>query len=283
MTRQIVVGVNSSAESRDAARWAADEAALRGLPLCLLYAWEWLLPTPGPDADPALSARSPARLLDAAAAEAASRHPALDIGTRQIERRPTEALLSVQEEAEALVLGSRALGRLHGFVSGSVGLGVTAHATRPVVHVRPAPPPPRGDVVVGIDLDEDNDELLSFAVDAAERRGTRLRAVHVWRVLPAGPGSGPPAAGGGADGTGDHLAAVIRLLRPWRDKHPDLMIEEEAVRGHPASELVSSAEGTALLVISRRAHDHALAPRIGHVTHAVLHHAPCPVAVVPHA
>jgi nucleotide-binding universal stress UspA family protein len=276
MTRQIVAGVNSRAESRDAARWAADEAALRRLPLCLVYAWEWLFPAPGSEADPEMSARSPARLLEAAAAEAAARHPALDISTRQIERRPAEALLSLQDEAETLVLGSRALGRLRGFVSGSVGLAVTARAAQPVVHVRPALPPPRGDVVVGIDLSEDNDALLSFAVDAAERRGTRLRAVHVWRVP-------PPAAGDGVDSTGNHLAAVIRLMRPWRDKHPDLTIEEEAVRGHPASELIASAEGTALLLVGRRAHDHALAPRIGHVTHAVLHHAPCPVAVVPRA
>lgn len=282
MTRQIVAGVNSTAESREAARWAAEEAALRRIPLCLVYAWEWLSPDPGPERAQEIPVRSPVRLLEAAAAEAAARHPALDISTRQIERRPAEALLGLQDEAETLVLGSRALGRIHGFVSGSVGQTVTARATRPVVHVRPALRPPCREVVVGIDLSEENDDLLSYAVDAAERRGTRLRAVHVWRVPPpVDPNSGRPVVGAGPESTGNHLAGVIRLLRPWRDKHPDITIQEEAVRGHPASELIDSAEGVALLVVGRRAHDHALAPRIGHVTHAVLHHAPCPVAVVP--
>ncbi len=279
MTRRVVAGVNSSPESRDAARWAGEEAAVRGIPLCLVYAWEWLLPDPGPHPDPVLAAYSPTRLLEAAMEEAQVRHPSLDVSTRRIEGRPAEALLGLQDEADTLVLGSRALGRLHGFVSGSVALAVTAHATRPVVHVRPHLPPPRDEVVVGIDLSEDNDGLLSYAVDAAERRGARLRAVHVWREPPpTGPGGRIPPAPGRA---GDHLAGVVRLLRPWREKHPELTIEEEAVRGHPASELVESAEGAALLVVGRRAHQHALAPRIGHVTQAVLHHAPCPVAVVP--
>ncbi|NDZ98224.1 universal stress protein, partial [Streptomyces sp. SID10116] len=37
------------------------------------------------------------------------------------------------------------------------------------------------------------------------------------------------------------------------------------------------------LVVGRRARRAPVGARIGSVAHAVLHHAPCPVAVVPHA
>ncbi|MEU7642123.1 universal stress protein, partial [Streptomyces sp. NPDC039016] len=41
------------------------------------------------------------------------------------------------------------------------------------------------------------------------------------------------------------------------------------------------AAGAQLLIVGRR-HLGRAVPRIGHVVHAAVHHAPCPVAIVPH-
>ncbi|MFE9846149.1 universal stress protein [Streptomyces goshikiensis] len=38
-----------------------------------------------------------------------------------------------------------------------------------------------------------------------------------------------------------------------------------------------------LLLVGRRRHRPALAPPLGSVATAAIHHAPCPVAVIPHA
>ena len=50
----------------------------------------------------------------------------------------------------------------------------------------------------------------------------------------------------------------------------------------PAKAVVQAAEGAGLLVVGRRRHHRVPAPRLGPVTHAAIHHARCPVAVVPH-
>jgi len=50
-----------------------------------------------------------------------------------------------------------------------------------------------------------------------------------------------------------------------------------------AGQVLLAAAGTAqLVVVGRRARRTAVGARIGSVAHGVLHHAPCPVAVVPH-
>ncbi|MFF1747124.1 universal stress protein [Streptomyces mirabilis] len=53
-------------------------------------------------------------------------------------------------------------------------------------------------------------------------------------------------------------------------------------RGARAGELIHASAGAALLVVGRRVRQTRLGTHLGSVAHAVLHHAPCPVAVVPH-
>jgi nucleotide-binding universal stress UspA family protein len=76
--------------------------------------------------------------------------------------------------------------------------------------------------------------------------------------------------------------ALSERLRPWCAKHPDVPVEEHCTRGRAAQELVRAAASAALLVVGRHEHRPALRPAVGPVTHAVIHHATCPVAVVPH-
>lgn len=79
----------------------------------------------------------------------------------------------------------------------------------------------------------------------------------------------------------DARQELAAALRPWRDKYPDVRVAERVVMESPAPALLHSAADAGLLVVGRR-HRHRLpGPRIGHVVQAVVHHAPCPVAVVP--
>ncbi|MEU2869767.1 universal stress protein [Streptomyces olivoreticuli] len=123
---------------------------------------------------------------------------------------------------------------------------------------------------------------FEFAFDAAARRGVSVRAVH-GRSLPA-----QAYAPWGIDpDMAEELAADARktlgdALRPWRAKFPAVDVTEPVHLESPARVLVQAAAGAALLVTGRRQKRSALAPPIGPVLQAALHHAPCPVAVVAH-
>ncbi|MEV5845285.1 universal stress protein [Streptomyces sp. NPDC051985] len=301
MTRTVTVGLDGSPESRAAAEWAAREAELLELPLKLVQVWE---PVPAPMAQaPLLGPETHQHWTERIPREAAEgvrrRHPGLDVTTEQLSGRPADVLVGAAKDAELLVLGSRALGGIGGFMVGSVGLSVVAHAERPVVLVRageqaadehetdPAGAPSAATafrpVVLGLDIESPDDDLIAFAVAAAARRGTSLRVVHGWN---------PPyyfdAYGVASDlGLREELArqestALSEVLRPWREKFPAVEITEEFHYGTPGNHLVDASGEACLVVVGRRTRRSPLGSHIGSVTHTVLHHATAPVAVVPH-
>ncbi|WP_242644346.1 universal stress protein [Streptomyces laculatispora] len=76
--------------------------------------------------------------------------------------------------------------------------------------------------------------------------------------------------------------ATSRMVNPVRREFPDLKVTVETVRaGSVAGALLEAATDTELLVTGTRNPAHRIGHPLGQVTHAVLHHAPCPVAVIP--
>jgi nucleotide-binding universal stress UspA family protein len=75
---------------------------------------------------------------------------------------------------------------------------------------------------------------------------------------------------------------LSQALRPWREKFPQVEVTDIIDLESPAKTVVRAAESAGLLVVGRRKHRPALAPRLGPVAQAAIHHARCPVAVVPH-
>lgn len=75
---------------------------------------------------------------------------------------------------------------------------------------------------------------------------------------------------------------MIATLRPWCGKFPTATVTETVVEGRAATELTHAATGAGLVVVRRRTQNGHLGVRTGPVTHAVVGHAGCPVAVVPH-
>ncbi|MCQ4084808.1 universal stress protein [Streptomyces sp. RB6PN25] len=285
MVRPVSVGLNGSPESVAAAHWAAREARLRGVPLRLVYAWEWLPkhlpPTP---AEPGFDQHWPERMMGEVAKDIESRHPQLKTTVEQIENLPIPTLLETAEESEVLALGSRGLGTIAGFLAGSVSLAVVARAVRPVVLVRATTGHETaeavGEVVVGVDLGQPCEPLLEFAFDFAAAHQVPVRALHAWHSPPSY-GYLPKEVDVGALG-GQERAGLAAALRPWREKHPSIAVYEQLVPERPAHHLIQAASGAALLIVGRRTEPARLGTHLGAVAHAVVHHAPCPVAIVPH-
>jgi nucleotide-binding universal stress UspA family protein len=76
-------------------------------------------------------------------------------------------------------------------------------------------------------------------------------------------------------------AWLAEAIAGWRDKYPDVAVQSGVVREHPGVALAAESASAQLLVVGNRG-KHAMAGTLlGSVSQAVLHHATCPVAVVP--
>ncbi|MFK0126748.1 universal stress protein [Streptomyces nigra] len=300
MARTITVGLDGSSESRAAAEWAAREATLRQVPVRLVHVWQ---PVPEPlTPAPLLGAEThqhwTVRIPRDAAEGLRLRHPGIEVTTEQWPGPPADVLLDAAGDAELLVLGSRALSGLAGFLVGSVGQSVVARAKVPVVLVRageqaadehmkdPAGIPSAATgfrpVVLGLDTGNPDGTVLSFAFDEARRREAALTVVAGWNLPPSYVYSLAAGVDPREEMSRERAAALTEVLRPWREKYPDVEVTEASRLGSPANHLIDTARDASLVVVGRRVRRSPVGIHIGAVTHAVMHHATAPVAVVAH-
>ncbi|ATL83995.1 universal stress protein [Streptomyces malaysiensis subsp. malaysiensis] len=290
MSGPVVAGVDGSRRSLTAAEWAAREAARRGAALRLVHACPPLprrvSPVPGVDAWQNVGEQ----MLGRTVADLRARHPELGIDGEHTGDEPAEALLTAAASAGLLVVGSRGWGGFDGLAVGSVALRVAATADCPVVTVpearRTGAAWDGGDtdeVQLGFDAHAPAEAPTGFAFRAARERGVPLRVVHAWALPPAAPSAWMLTAleEDRAMWEDQESQAVSDALRPWRESCPEVTVVPDVILLNPAEALVRSSERAGLLVIGRRAPARPTELRLGPVAHAVLHHAHCPVAVVP--
>jgi nucleotide-binding universal stress UspA family protein len=280
--RPVVVGIDGSEESRAAARFAAQDARGRGAPLVLVHALTWPFERAGAGAADGYAAA--AEMLSRVADGLTDVLPADRLQVRVEEGDAVAALSADSATAELVAVGSRGAGRLADLLLGSTASAVAACAGCPVVVVpseTTVAVSERRSVVVGVAGRGEDDEVLAFAVAEAAVRGTDLLAVHAWQDSVVDPGLrtvSPPLV----DWAGvarDEQRVLAEAVAGWREKEPDVDIREVVVRDRTAPALIGIAATAELLVVGRRPHPRL--PRLGSVAHAVLHRAPCPVAVVP--
>lgn len=285
MTKHVLVGIDGSAQSLAAASWAGDEAMARGTAVHLLNVWQAPAGNVQFSPDPeGLRLWEEGRLVETAK-ELSDRHPSLTVTMEQTYGTPMKVLLEAAARADMVVLGSHGFGVVAGFLYGSVGLHVLAGSDRPVVMVRSQPG--RGltgaPVVVGVDPGAPADALMSFAFQEAAARAVPVRVVHVWDVHRTY-GYGAPVLDPGwvRDLREERVLALGNLLAPWRARHPGVEAVGDVVPGRVAETLLQAARTADLLIVGRRRRHAPAAAHIGPVTHAVVHHAGCPIAVIPH-
>ncbi|WP_326784036.1 universal stress protein [Streptomyces sp. NBC_00151] len=301
MLRPVAAGIDGSPESLAAAHWAAREALRRGTALRLVHAWRWQ-PLPVPSVPDGVSRRSWAEnLLTGVSDGLRAAHPGLRVLDRSVAEAPVPALLAAADEAALLVLGSRGLSGVTGYLLGSISQRVVSRSPVPVVLVRAGvgtcdehfaapdgispdeiPQVPYRDVLLGLDTDRPCEELIAFAFDAARLRGAALHVLHAFSA-PRSSATDPLVRVSGPELLAEHENAVVATLRPWCEKFPEVPVAESVVNGRAAGELVRASAGAALIVVGRRERETRFGTYLGPVAHAVLHHAGCSVAVVPHA
>jgi nucleotide-binding universal stress UspA family protein len=283
MTLPLIVGVDGSDASLGAAGWAGREAAATGRHvrlLCVRPVDFWTRPEDGRGADAEEQVlQAMTRLVAALRRE----HPGLRVDAETVVGPVDLTLLRSTDEAGTLVLGTRGSGGFAALMLGSDAQSVAARAERPMILVPPgaAPAEPGYRVVVGVDPAGDCRPVLEYALRAAQEHGVVLRAVHVWQP-PAPWGAGPVQPGEVERRAIQHQHAVAlrEAVAFAHTRFPAVEVTSAEMSGPPAKVLVEETEKASLLVVGRRRHRPVSA--LGPVVHAVLHHACCPVAVVPH-
>jgi nucleotide-binding universal stress UspA family protein len=253
----IVVGVDGSAASTAAVRWAARRAAMSNTGLTLVHACpavvpgsslvDWTGPTP---AEVVRAQEEQAKLqLDDAAATAEETAGRLHIQTMALAGAPVPGLLELSNEARMLVVGRRGRVSLAEVLLGSVSTAMIHHARCPVAVIHDESPDEAAStdapVVVGIDGSPASELATAIAFDEASWRGVELVALHAsyesdpfgiheleWAYI-------EPKA---------HEALAERLAG-WQERYPDVHVRRVVVAGRPAHHLIEEASTAQLVVL----------------------------------
>ncbi|SDP35172.1 universal stress protein [Lentzea jiangxiensis] len=277
----VVVGFDGSDLSRRAVFWGAEEASRRGAALQVVQAVRAPLPEPvfTPMTIPVPEFVSEETMSKAAedhlaelAAEVRRNWPELAVSPHVRLGRPVDVLAG--EPGELLVLGSSGRTGIREMFLGSTALELVSTCGRPVVVTRAGPL--EGRVVVGVDGSETSAGALAFAFDFASRHGREVLAIHAfndagWAELPE-PDVGHVRA--------DLAQLLDERLAPHAARWPGVHVTRQVAFDAPARALLRAAEGAALVAVGSHGRGAVSRAILGSVSHAVLHHAPCAVAVV---
>jgi nucleotide-binding universal stress UspA family protein len=136
----IVVGVDGSPLSEAAVGFAFDEAALRGVDLIAVHAWnDVYLDNQGLQpllVDPRTLEDQERALLGERLAGWAEKYPDVVVHRELRHQRPTTALLEHSRTAQLVVVGSRGRGGFSGMLLGSTSHALASHAHCPVIVIR---------------------------------------------------------------------------------------------------------------------------------------------------
>lgn len=278
----VVAAVDGSPESLRAVDWAVDDAFRRGVGLRLVQAsvWEQFEQETVDDIELVPERKAIQEVLDSAAERATERRPGVAVDTELIEEDVLSALLGLQRYSPLLVLGTRGHGGFPGLLLGSVSLRVAARAPYPVVVVRGDREPTeagRGRVVLGVGS-HDISAAAEFAVEEAVAGHADLELVHAWHPEIDMSGVSVVMDAGAATDRAQSLLGAVPLPETGVSA---LRVRRKAVQGRSAAGLLRAAAGADLLVLGARRRHELPGLQLGSVNHAMLHHAPCPVAIVP--
>jgi nucleotide-binding universal stress UspA family protein len=283
-THRIVVGVDGSGGSTAALDWALDEAHRRSASLCVVHALDVRYSRAFERANPVYVAserRAAQQVVDDAihharvVAPEVEVRPVLQIGT------PAGVLTEQAAAAHLLVVGCRGRGGFSSLLLGSTSLDVATRASCAVVVVRSdrtTAGPSAGRIVVGSEGTGLSADALGFAFARARQRGlglTVLRALRSPAIYVDTPSSHRWEELEKAE-----RAMLSADLAPQRERYPDVEVVAKTVLANAAAALVEESAGAELLVVGSHGRGGLDGLLLGSVSHAVLHHAHCPVAVV---
>jgi nucleotide-binding universal stress UspA family protein len=212
-----------------------------------------------------------------------------DVETTVLRGDPRERIVEAAGEwkSDLLVMGARGLGSFAGAVLGSVSMAALRGAHCPVLIVKGRTRQPRR-AVLAVDGSTDSLAAARFLATLPLRSPIAVRLLAVVDSPPAlAPGEGLRPAVLTAPETlfGERQAELEGMLdRVASDLRPVAKeVERSVVVGRAAKEIVTAANetGVDLVVVGARGLGQVRRWLLGSVSERVVHHAQCPVLVVP--
>jgi nucleotide-binding universal stress UspA family protein len=284
---RIVVGVDESVGAAAALRWAVREAGARKSSLTAVLAWDFLdqHTVAGPAFDPEYGAVDAAQALHSFVVSALGEGRAMTIEQKVVCDLPAAALIEESDGADLLVVGARGMGRVKQLLVGSVSQQCLHHATCPVAVVRDRENRATTGVnriVVGIDGSETARRALEWAVQEARIHQASVECVHAWTSQYV---DGYPLVGG-FDSASVQSAARATLDAAVESVDTDGLsapVIRTLAFGSGAEGILTAAEDADLVVVGSRGRGGFRGLLLGSVSHQTVHHATCPVVVLPPA
>jgi nucleotide-binding universal stress UspA family protein len=284
--------VDDSVGARAAVELGAWEAQRRHVPLLLVYGYQDRLPYASygllPHSPVISATRDSARaVLEETANRARAEHPGVTVRSTLVAGGGASTLVELSHEASLVLVGSRGQGGFAGLMVGSVGSQVAMHSHTPVIVVRPPNASEAGNissspVIVGVDGSAGSGEALAFAFDEAEARDVPLIPLFAWSRLPPG-NLGPegPLDHGLTQARDEASRMLAEAIAGWLDKYPHVRVTPKALYEiHPSWALIEASRRAGLVVVGSRGRGGFASLLLGSVSHDLVGHAHCPVAVV---
>lgn len=192
----VIVGIDGSQAAIEAARWAADEALDRGVPLRLLATIKATHPS---NEDYYRDLKHAENSLRAAQVAVEAMAKPVKVETEILRGPPGAVLISESRDAEMLCVGSVGIGRYSRALLGSTATEVAQQAQCPVAVIRSLPDEPHRAtdwIVVALDDAPESDTVVDQAM-----REARLRNLPVLAI-------------------GTDTGQIDNRLQPWRRWYP---------------------------------------------------------------
>lgn len=220
-------------------------------------------------------------LLDDTAAAVAELHPDLYVTTEFSRNAPVPSLHRAAGVHGTIVVGNRGLGGFTSLMLGSVGLKAAASAITPLAVVRGTDPRVEtGSVLAGVHDEHDLDCVRYAACEAGLRKAS-LRLLHVWNLLHS-VGNVVSMLDDVEEISGRHAERLTGMAALIREEFPDLTVHADLEKSFSVAGVLAEASQDAdLLVVGGRRSPGYIGRTLGHVTHSLLHHARCPVLLIP--
>jgi len=289
MTGPVVAGIDGSVHGLAVAEAAAGQAIRHGRALRLVHGFNQVIlyaafgyPIDGLQAEALVELAN--TMLEETATTVRLGHPDLQVQTELVASGAAAALIEASRTASLVVVGNRGHGGFAGLLLGSISSQVIAHAHGPVLVTRPAATGdgPAGPVVVGLDGSAESSAALGFAFDEASIRGVPLVALYVWQALPP-ENLGPirPWHYDPDEAAEEARRLLAEQIAGWREKYPDVTVEQRAQFGyHPAEALIEASHTAGVVVVGSRGRGGFSGLLLGSVSRTVAESADSPVAVI---
>jgi nucleotide-binding universal stress UspA family protein len=136
-----------------------------------------------------------------------------------------------------------------------------------------------GKVVVGVDGSEESRRALAWALAEARLRGVGCVLVHAWDF---GLAASSPAPGNALQVQVDDADTLLDSDLAFA-RTSDVPVKGILVHGSASGALVDASADALILVVGTRGRGGLASALLGSVSSACVHHASCPVVVVPPA